>query len=275
MSNVVVAGVDGSASSLDAVEEAAREALWRQAELRVVHGLSLPAMPMHVPMDPAPLGPPEDSLRKAAERFVREAAEHARRTAPQVDVTSAVMNGDALTVLELQSRTADLVVVGSRGMGGFIGMLLGSTAVFLTAHGQCPVMVVREPPVVSGPVLLGVDGSTAGDKAVDFAFAEAVLRGAEVVALHAGADPSRAADEGAEMTRALAPHREKRPNVAVRHALVHEGPREALIEASRTAQLTVVGARGRGGFAGLLMGSVSQALMQHAHSPVAVVRGKG
>ncbi|WP_431964773.1 universal stress protein [Actinacidiphila sp. bgisy160] len=275
MSNVVVAGVDGSASSLAAVEEAAREALWRDAELRIVHGLALPVMPMHVPMDPSPLGPPEDSLRKVAERLVREAAERARRVAPPVRVSQAVLNGDALTALELQSRTADLVVVGSRGMGGFIGMLLGSTAVFLTAHGQCPVMVVREQPDTSGPVLLGVDGSTAGAKALEFAFAEAALRRAEIIALHAHRNRPGATDESVDLTKVLAGHQERHPDVAVSQAVVDDGPREALIEASKTAQLTVVGARGRGGFTGLLLGSVSQALLHHAHSPVAVVRGKG
>ncbi|MEU1543649.1 universal stress protein [Actinacidiphila glaucinigra] len=274
MCDVVVAGVDGSASSLAAVEEAAREALWRQAELRIVHGLVLPAVPMHVPMDPSLMVPPEDSMQLGAERLVREAVERARRVAPQANVTHAVLQGDALTVLELQSRSADLVVVGSQGMGGFIGMLLGSTAVFLTAHGQCPVMVVREQPDAAGPIVLGVDGSTAGDRAIDFAFDEAVLRGAEIVALHAHTDRPGMTDESVDLTNVLESHRERHPNVAVRHAVVQGGAREALIDASKTAQLTVVGARGRGGFTGLLLGSVSQALLHHAHSPVAVVRGK-
>lgn len=273
MTRLVVSGVDGSASSLAAVEEAAREALWRQAELRIVHGLVLPATPVHVPMDPSPLGPPDDAFRKAAERLAREAAEHAKRVAPRVNVSQAVMDGDALTVLELQSRTADLVVVGSRGRGGFVGLLLGSTAVFLTAHGQCPVLVVRGRPDASGPIVLGVDGSVAGERAIGFAFAEAALRGAEIVALHACPDrPSRA--DGMDLTKVLAGHRERHPSVAVRHVVAHDGPREALIEAGKTAQLTVVGARGRGGFTGLLLGSVSQALLHHGHCPIAVVRGE-
>ncbi|MFJ4848724.1 MULTISPECIES: universal stress protein [unclassified Streptomyces] len=275
MGGVIVAGVDGSEFSSAAVAEAAREALSRRAELRVVHALVPPPMPAHVPMDPSPLGPPATVFQDAAERVVRESVELARRTAPQVNVTGTVLQGDAVSVLELQSRTADLVVVGPRGTGGFIGMLLGSTAVFLAAHGQCPVMVVREQPAPSGPVVLGVDGSPAGAKAVDFAFAEAELRGAELVALHAHKGRPGTADESMDTTAVLAGHRQSRPDVPVRHAVVHGDPREALIDAGRTASLTVVGSRGMGGFRGLLLGSVSQALLQHAHSPVAVVRGTG
>jgi nucleotide-binding universal stress UspA family protein len=293
VAGLVVVGVDGSASSLAAVEAAAREARRRGAGLRVVHAFIWPAM--HVPLGPSPLGPPEGGLRSTAERLVAEAVARARTVAPGVEVGGAVMTGEPLTVLERQSRTAELVVVGSRGMGGFVGLLVGSTAVHLAAHGACPVLVVREGGDPSGPVVLGVDGSPAGDPAVDFAFAEADLRGTGLVALHAWTtwntplppppeDPSApyanppgalAADEERLLSEALAGHRERHPGVVVEHRVVHGGTREALIRASRSAQLMVVGARGRGGFTGLLLGSVSQALLHHAHCPVAVVRADG
>ncbi|MFF7215205.1 universal stress protein [Streptomyces sp. NPDC008238] len=276
MGGLVVVGADGSASSLAAVETAAMEAAWRGAALRVVHAFLWPAM--HVPLGPSGLGPPEGGLRNAARRVVAEAVERARSVVPDVDVTHAVVTGEPLTVLEAQSRAAELVVVGSRGMGGFVGLLLGSTAVHLAAHGQCPVMVVSERPSAGGPVLLGVDGSPAGADAVGFAFTEAALRGADLLALHAG---PHAAGEPGEATRAgerlvaeaVAERREDHPGVTVRTKAVRGGTRETLIEESRTAQLLVVGARGRGGFAGLVLGSVSQALLHHAHCPVAVVRG--
>ncbi|MBL3664723.1 universal stress protein [Streptomyces sp. M2CJ-2] len=290
MSRLVVVGVDGSASSLAAVGAAAEEARRRKAELRVVHAFLWPAM--HVPLGPSPLGPPEGGLRSAVDRLVTEAVEHARSVAPDVDVSHTVVTGEPLTVLEAQSASAELVVVGSRGMGGFVGLLVGSTAVHLAAHGRCPVLVVREPGAADGPVVLGVDGSPAGAKAIDFAFAEASLRGAELVALHSwttwnapaptpqdGKAPYASepgdleAGEERLLSEALAGHQERYPGVKVRHELVHGGTREALIEASRTARLLVVGARGRGGFTGLLLGSVSQAMLHHAHCPVAVVRG--
>jgi nucleotide-binding universal stress UspA family protein len=225
---------------------------------------------------------------------VTEAVERARATAPEVDVSRAVVTGDPLTVLEAQSRAAELVVVGSRGMGGFVGLLVGSTAVHLAAHSRCPVLVVREEPSADAPVVLGVDGSAAGERAVEFAFAEAELRKAPLVAVHAWttwnapnpapqgasapyANPpgALAAQEERLLSEALAGHRARYPGVVVEQRTVHGRSREALIDASLSAQLLVVGARGRGGFAGLLLGSVSQALLHHAHCPVAVVRAAG
>ena len=289
MSGLVVVGVDGSASSLAAVEAAAREARWRGAGLRLVHAFIWPAM--HVPLDPSPLGPPEGGLRNMVERLLAEAEESARAVAPEVAVTRAVVTGEPLTVLEAQSRAAQLVVVGSRGMGGFVGLMVGSTAVHLAAHGRCPVLVVREQGQRTGPIVVGVDGSSDGAGAVDFAFAEAALRGVDMVALHAwttwnasmpaprdAAAPyanepgALAAQEERLLSEVIAGHQETYPGVSVKREVVHGGTREALIEASRTAQLLVVGARGRGGFAGLLLGSVRQAMLHHAHCPVAVVR---
>ncbi|MEU2749812.1 universal stress protein [Streptomyces collinus] len=290
MSGLVVVGVDGSASSLTAVEAAAREARLREAALRVVHACMWPAM--HVPLGPPAFGPPEGGIRNMVDRLMAEALERARVTAPDVDVSHVVVNGEPLTALEAQSRGAELVVVGSRGMGGFVGLLVGSTAVHLAAHGRCPVLVVREHPLDAGPVVLGVDGSPAGDRAVDFAFAEAALRKAPLLALHAwttwnaplpapqdASEPyahppgALAEEETRLLAEALSGRQERYPDVVVEHRVVHGGTREALIEASRSAQLMVVGARGRGGFTGLLLGSVSQALLHHAHCPVAVVRG--
>ncbi|MEU0337480.1 universal stress protein [Streptomyces bobili] len=292
MSGLVIVGVDGSAAGLAAVEAAAREAQSRGAGLRVVHAFAWPAM--HVPLGPSSLGPPEGGIRNMADRLLAEAVERARAVAPEVEVSHALVIGEPLSVLEVQSRSAELVVVGSRGMGGFVGLLVGSTAVHLAAHGRCPLLVVREQPAADGPIVLGVDGSAAGESAVDFAFAEASLRNAPLLALHAWTtwnaplpppqDASApyvnppgalAGEEERLLYEALAGHGEKYPDVVVEHVAVHGRTREALIEASRSAQLVVVGARGRGGFAGLLLGSVSQAVLHHAHCPVAVVRGVG
>ncbi|MEU2289011.1 universal stress protein [Streptomyces sp. NPDC013178] len=289
MRGLVVVGVDGSASSLAAVEAAVREARWRGAGLRLVHAFIWPAM--HVPLGRSQLGPPEGGMRNMVERLLTEAEERARSMAPEVEISRAVVTGDALTVLEAQSRAAELLVVGSRGMGGFVGLMVGSTAVHLAAHGRCPVLVVREQGERSGPIVMGVDGSSAGAGAVDFAFTEAALREAGLVALHAWTNwnapmpepqdvtmpyanglESMAAQEERLLSQALAGYQETYPDVSVKREVVHGGTREALIEASRKAQLLVVGARGRGGFAGLLLGSVSQAMLHHAHCPVAVVR---
>ncbi|MGW1917266.1 universal stress protein [Streptomyces sp. NPDC002076] len=268
MSSLVVVGVDGSSSSHAAVVQAAREAQRRRAELRVVHAFSWPVGPMYAPLDPSPLN-----------GLAHDAAQAARSVAPEVEVGEAVMIGGAVSVLTAESRAADLVVVGRRGIGGFAGMLLGSTAVSLAAHSHCPVLVVREEPDDAGPIVLAVDGSPAGEEAVEFAFTEAELREAEIVAAHAWLPDHASAGTGVEsverlLAHAVAGRAERYPDVTVRQEVLSGETREVLIEASRKAQLTVVGARGRGGFSGMLLGSVSQALLHHAHCPVAVVRGR-
>ncbi|MFG1664953.1 universal stress protein [Streptomyces sp. Y7] len=268
MGKQVVVGVDGSSSCQAAVEAAAREAQWRGARLRVVHAFSWPARPRYTHTDTAPL----DDL-------THDAADHARTVAPDVEVTEAVVTGSAVSVLSAESQTADLVVVGARGSGGIVGMLPGSTAVSLAAHTQCPVMVVHGEPTDTGRVVLAVDGSPMGERAVTFAFAEAALRKAPILAVHAWLPDYAPAGTGVEsverlLAQALAGHTEKYPDVVVSQQVLSGEPRETLIEASKNAQLMVVGARGRGGFAGLLLGSVSQAVLHHAHCPVTVVRSE-
>ncbi|MFH8798015.1 universal stress protein [Streptomyces sp. NPDC017936] len=267
MSGLVVVGVDGSSSSDAAVVQAAREAQRRRARLRVVHAFSRPVRPVYAPLDPSSL-----------DHLARDAAERARSVAPGVEVAGSVMAGGAVSVLSAESRTADLVVVGRRGAGGFVGMLLGSTAVSLAAHSRCPVLVVHEEPDGAGPIVLAVDGSPEGERAVEFAFAEASLRGAEISAVHAWLPDYAPAGTGVEnaerlLAQAVVGHGERYPDVTVRQEVLSGETREVLIEASRNASLMVVGARGRGGFSGMLLGSVSQALLHHAHCPVAVVRG--
>ncbi len=228
MAGVVVVGVDGSASALTAVETAAREARLRGASLKVVHAFMWPAM--HVPMGPSPLGPSDGGLRSVVERLLADAVERAEAAVPGVDVSGSVVTGEPLTVLEAQSRAAELVVVASRGMGGFVGLMVGSTAVHLAAHGRCPVLVVRGEARPDGPVVVGVDGSGANSAAVDFAFREADLRNTPLVAVHAWTawnaalpapqDPAEpyanppgalAEEERRLLAEALAGHRERYP----------------------------------------------------------------
>ncbi|MFJ5774625.1 universal stress protein [Streptomyces sp. NPDC093094] len=267
MADLVVVGVDGSASSLTAVEAAAASAVRRGAVLRVVHA-DVPVKPRLVVPDPA------------SGALVHEAAAHARYVAPEVIVTEAVVTGDPVHVLEAESQAAALIVVGSRGKGNIAGLLLGSTPVPLAAHSRCPVMTVREehrPSDRAGPVVLGFDGSPDSDEAVGLAFAEAAQRRAQLVVVHArqpDKDSPGTAPESAEQSpaAAIAGRAGACPDVTVRHDLVSGTAREVLLEASRTAQLLVVGARGLGAITGLLQGSVSQALMARAHCPVVTVR---
>ncbi|WP_175411919.1 universal stress protein [Streptomyces sp. TRM64462] len=276
MGGAVVVGVDGSPTSLAAVDVAAREARMRSVGLRLVHAFVWPAM--HVPAGPSLLGPAHGALREDTERMMREAVERAGAHAPDVHVDQAVIAGEPLSALEAQSRDAALLVVGSRGQGRFAGVLVGSVAVHLAGHSRCPVLVVRGRPDPVGPVLVAVDGSAEGRAAAEFASLEAAMRGAELAAVHVSADAHSGAPR-AEGERILADALSgiDRPGVEVAaSARLVTGPvRQALIEESEGAQLLVVGARGLGGFAGLILGSVSQAVLHHAHCPVAVVRHRG
>ncbi|MEV4227404.1 universal stress protein [Streptomyces bobili] len=292
MSDPVIVGVDGSASSLEAVEAAAREAHLRGAGLRIVHAFGHASA--HLTPGATPWQPGDRGLEPMVHGTLVRAEERALAVAPGIEVSRSVVAGEALAVLEIESRAAALAVVGSRGLSGFAGLLLGSTAVHLAAHGRCPLMVVRGRPDPAGPVLLALDGSPAGQAAVAFAFAEAALRKAPLVALHvwntwserayegpgdpltavvADVDHLRAAEQRL-LDEVVAAEQEVFPEVVVERRLVRSRVRPALLDASRSAQLVVTGARGRGGFAGLLLGSVSQALLHHAHCPVTVVRGK-
>ncbi|MFE7271913.1 universal stress protein [Streptomyces sp. NPDC057623] len=289
MNGPVVVGVDGSPSSLAAVEVAAREAGLHGVGLRLVHAFGRPAA--HIPAGGRPWEPSHAGLHELVDGTMARAERRAHETAPGVAITREVVVGEPVTVLEIESRTASLAVVGSRGLSRFGALLLGSTAGHLAAHAACPVLVVRGRPNPAGPVLLAVDGSPAARGAVEFAFTRASLHGTDLVALHAWsvrtdraydspADPpfvtydeERLRDEEERvLAEALGGLRDLYPDVAVHRRLARGRVRHTLIEASADAGLVVVGARGRGGFAGLLLGSVSQALLHHAHCPVAVVR---
>ncbi|HET9518436.1 MAG TPA: universal stress protein, partial [Actinoplanes sp.] len=205
-----------------------------------------------------------------------------------VTVSTAVVDGAAVAVLLQQCRDAHLLVVGDRGLGGITGLLLGSVAVQTVTHADCPVLVVRGHRHADGPVVVGVDGSQTSAAALRFAAAEAEARGSELVAVHSWTGPvstgpgdmlplvydplTVAGDEQVLLAEAVAAVAGDHPDVVIRQEVVRGPSRKVLVEKSHQAQLLVVGARGRGGFAGLILGSVSQHLMYHADCPTAVVR---
>lgn len=281
----VLVGVDGSSASLEAVDLAAREAQLRHRSLRVVHACAWPMFSSST--DLAPENLPEAGVHHDAERIVAEAVARASASFPDVVVAGEVLIGAATPVLLRCARSAALTVIGDRGLGGFSGLLVGSVAVQLAAHANGPVVVARGAVRTDGMVVVGVDGSPANDPAVGFAFEEADRRGAPLLALHAWKTPVSTgpgdmlplaydpddvrADESRVLAEALAGWQEQFPGVVVQRGLPLGGSRKALIEASDSAQLVVVGSRGRGGFTGLLLGSVSHAVLHHAACPVALV----
>ncbi|MFI7538982.1 universal stress protein [Streptosporangium sp. NPDC049376] len=278
---MIVVGVDGSQAGLDAVSWAVREAELRNEELRIVH--VMPAWPLEMTED-APHAEVGRWMRDGAESVLADGLERARREERHVKVESLLLPGDPRSALIAAAGDARLLVVGSHGLGGFRGMLLGSVALGVAGHTACPVAVVRCPPAQPcGEVVVGVDGSPAGAEAVGFAFAEASFRGAALRAVHAWSRPtaggglhaSADAEETAQEARralaeALAGWSERYPDVKVTEHLEHGHPVDVLRDASTRADLLVVGSRGRGDLAGLLLGSVSHSLLHHAACPLVV-----
>ncbi|WP_327002192.1 universal stress protein [Dactylosporangium sp. NBC_01737] len=268
----VVVGVDGSAQSMEAVEWAAADAARRHRRLQIIH-----ACPPHG-AHPAPA--------------LDEAVARARAVSAELSITTSAPVQPAAVALLDASRWADTVVVGSRGLGGFGGLLLGSVGGQLAAHGACPVVVVRGDGRAGGPeagrVLVGVDGSHDTDRAMRFAFEQASFRGAGLTAVHTYVWPGSTGpgdilplvydeddlrdDERRLFAEAVAGWTDKFPDVDVRWCNVRGGAAGVLTRLSHGAELLVVGSRGRGSFTGLLLGSVSRAMLHHAACPVAVVR---
>ncbi|WP_255512659.1 universal stress protein [Kribbella steppae] len=284
----VLVGVDGSVSAQGALAWAAAEASSRHCPLRIVHTFSWPVTGNLLGMTFA--GDLNIGLQSAAEWILTEAKAHARELAPNIKVIADLFVGPAAPTLLNEAQSADLVVVGSRGVGGFRGLLVGSVSATVAAHSPCPVVVVHPhrdgsafPASPIGQIVVGVDGSEISTAAIRFAFQQAARRHIGIIAVHAAmrsrqhptlSVPAHIVDQIDRQlfAEAMQSKRVLFPAIDVRTKLVHGHPAQALIDSSAGAELVVVGSHGRGGFAGMLLGSVSQAVLQHAACPVAVVR---
>jgi nucleotide-binding universal stress UspA family protein len=284
----VVVGVDGSRNAEPALDQAVDEARRRAVPLEIVHGLPW-GRRRGGEQDAAP-SPDE------ARALVESAAARATARDPELTVLAAPVAEDAAAALVRRSRNAVLTVVGTRGHGGFAGLLLGSVSLRVAAHTLGPLLVVRGdlPPehnrVPHDTVLLGVEGEADRDAAV-FAFEEAALRRAKVTALHAWSyrhftppgdpllptGPARvdiarlARFEAAVPERFLAGFRDQYPQVRTHVMTVRARAARALVDASAAADLVVTAAHRRSGPLPLRLGPVNHALLHHAHCPVALV----
>ncbi len=287
VASAIVVGVDGSPVSRVAVDWAARTAALHGAPLKLVHVLTPPAVMAFpdVPMPPGYLEWQEGQGRT----LLDEAAQTARDAAgPTTEIGTDMVAGPSVPSLVEASKDARMVVVGCRGRGALARGVLGSVSNGLLYHAHCPVAVIHDedplmPRPSKAPVVVGVDGSPASERAVALAFEEASLRGVDLVAVHAWSDTGVFEFPGADWStlqamgeqtlgERLAGWQERYPDVLVRRIVVADKPAHQLVEQAESAQLLVVGSRGRGGVAGMLLGSVSTAVVNAARMPVLVVR---
>ncbi|NBE95920.1 universal stress protein [Nonomuraea sp. KC401] len=279
---MVIVGVDGSVASRAAVEWAADDAFRMRVPLRIVHAV-----------DPGPypigrysnIGLPE-LLWSEGRRILSEAEELVRERRPTVEVTTRIVEGGPAVVLREQADDATEIVVGSRGLGGFAGALLGSVSTYVAGHVRCPVVVVRgESRPARGEIVVGVDDTPEGEPALAYAFRQAELREATLRAVHAwqlpvhayapviayDMDEIRTAQHRVVRDR-LAAFARSHPEVKIMEDTRSTHPVDALTDASGHADLLVVGSHGRGFLGSMLLGSVSRGVLHHARCPVAVVR---
>jgi len=285
-STQIVVGYDGSDDARTALDWAIREAASRHYAVRLVHcepdlrAWDGAAVSMAgTPVLPTDLPPTDPSVLAEAAALVEAAG---------VPVESVLVSGPPAGVLVEQSHDAVMVVIGSRGHGAVSSAILGSTVAHVASHAHCPVIVTQARGNPQGPVVVGVDGSPHSEETVGWAIDHASRHGLVLEVLHAYAIPvypgvvpyvppdeiTRATSdfESRVAAETLAGWRERYPDVEVTVRVEHGRPGPMLVEATSRASLTVVGSRGRGAFLGMLLGSTSQSLLQHASGSVAVLR---
>ncbi|MBB5156029.1 universal stress protein [Saccharopolyspora phatthalungensis] len=286
----VVVGLDASTASRHAAGWAAREAASRRRPLLLAHVFPRPLLELTRSRRSGE-SESHEPVQQAMRRELNAVVQQCLQIAPGLEIRTEMLSGDPVEVLAGKSEHAELLVVGSSGIGSADLVLVGSTAAELLAHQTGgPVVITRggdqtgqESPQV---VVVGVDGSPNSVRAVDFAFDFASRHRCRLVAVHAWSDlpldyalawdldHDEAHREASELlSRSLAGCAERHPDVAVREVVTVQRPAQALVEASRGAELLVVGSRGRGPARRAVLGSVSHAVVHAAPCTVAVLRG--
>jgi nucleotide-binding universal stress UspA family protein len=279
----IIVGYDRSADSRAAARWALDEAARTGAPVEFFYAYEWPEWAPAASTIPAPAVWPDGETDRAIKGGLHEAVTAAKQSHPGVRTEISIVNAStALTLIE-RSADASLIVLGSRGHSAVAG-LLGSVSVAVSAHAHCPVLVVRGEAAPTRPVVVGVDDSPSAHLALDFAVEQAAARGVPLRVIRTWAPVTGIWEDSPLVTRTVtaeerrpldelvAGWREKYPQVEITAEAVVDHPANALALASTTAQLLVVGTRGRGAVRGMLLGSVSQHLLHHSACTVAVVR---
>ncbi|GLW99106.1 universal stress protein [Microtetraspora sp. NBRC 16547] len=285
MAEPIVVGADGSPAASAAVAWAADDAAKKGAPLRVVHAVY--RLPYASP--PYPIPGLDDALTRAGGQFLLEAERLALGRHPDLDVSTRLFEGGPARVLIREAASASELVVGSRGRGGFTGMLLGSVSTQLAGHAAVPVVVVRpgHTEAARPEVVVGVDESQECEPALAYAFEQARLRGCLLRAVHGWRLPPEIytgwfvydLPEMQQLRESLtagrlAAWRARYTDVSAEVEVICDHPVAALVEAAKNAAVLVVGSHGRGGVGAMVLGSVSRGVLHHARCPVAVVRSR-
>jgi nucleotide-binding universal stress UspA family protein len=284
MNHAILVGLDGSEQSRCALEWAAGEAALRSAPLHLLHAIPWPLLGI-------PIDPHRTDAWENAQRLLVDAERRATDLAPCVEVTSELVKDSPATALIRRAEHADLVVVGTRGHGGFAGLVIGSVALRVAAHAPCSVVVTGKatgPPTEPREIVVGV-GDQPATVQLQAAFEEAALRSIGLRALYAWRFPETTPDDMVplicgidEIERAARRHlaealtgwREKYQEVPVTAEVVTDRAQRALVKVSHGAGLLVVGARDHGGLLATPLGSVTHAVLHRATCPVLVARGR-
>ncbi len=289
----IVVGYDGSASAGTALDWATGQAERYDLPLTVISVVD------YVGMLPGVNGPPSwlAVLQKEADEIASKGEQRARKHADSIDISTEACVGQVAGLLISASRSADRLVVGTRGHGGLAGTLLGSVGLALSAHAHCPVVVVRGDPTSPGPdrpVLVGIDDSAGARSALHYAADRAAEAHARLIVattyrpvpaqvwaesgyyldLAGSAKFDKLARESASNVTAAGVRsaKERHPDLDAQELVTTGSPAQELVRAAADGcGLLVVGTRGHGGFAGLLLGSVSHGVIHSAPCPVAIL----
>ena len=272
----VIVGADGSRESLRAVEWAAREAALRGTSLRIV---AVPPLPRRMTVTSASPGTVSDVVERSTSEALAAAAQQAAAQQPGLAIETHLVAGAPAEVLAGAAEDAALLVLGSRGAGGFSALILGSVSRYVATHAAAPVVVARDETMSADrEIVVGVRDPAQAEAALGFGFEEAALRHARLLAVHAWSSPvpghtEAPAEETSRLESAVAAWQEKFPEVEASVEVVHAHPGRVLAGSSARADLVVLGRHGPGGSRGPGVGSVTHAVLSHAHGPVATVPG--
>ena len=272
----VITGTDGSQESLRAAEWAAREAALRGAPLRIV---AIPVLPPRMSPNPATRDTVAGLVEHSMSRALAAAAQQAAALEPDLEIETQLLAGAPAEVLVAAGRDASMLVLGSRGAGGFSAMILGSVSRYVATHAPVPVVVVREETrAAHREIVVGVRDPAHAAAALGFAFEEAALRKARLLAMHAWSwsAPGHTevpAEENSRLESAVNTWREKFPEVDARWEVMHAHPGRVLAGSSARADLVVLGRHAPDDAHAPGVGSVTHAVLGHAHGPVVSVPG--